>query len=233
MGGAVAGMGRLGGLRRSLLTIGGVAAGLAGFALLLYFALPDVGAAGQVAGMVQAAVAALTIAAAGLFAGFKLQLFRDFEPHLTIAHEVSHRPVGAGYTHIAVTATLRNTSRVNVELRQGFYSIQQIAPITDEAVARIYSEFIADDEIQQIQWPTLEEFEFNWEKGEFAVEPGETHNELIEFVIPANTRAVVIYTYFHNREPGTAEDNLLVWEMRSVYDMIDRRPEIDQLEGVQ
>lgn len=209
-------------MRRSLLTIGGVAAGLAGFALLLYFALPDVGAAGQVAGMVQAAVAALTIAAAGLFAGFKLQLFRDFEPHLTIAHEVSHRPVGAGYTHIAVTATLRNTSRVNVELRQGFYSIQQIAPITDDAVGRIHAEFIKN-ELDDFRWPLLSRNRYHWGNGEFNVEPGETRRELVEFIIPNEIETVLIRTDFRNHPDGRISRNARVWGVNSVYDMLTKQ----------
>lgn len=216
-------MGRLGGLRRSLLTLGGVAAGLTGFALLLNFALPDVGAAGRVAGMVQAAVAALTIAAAGLFAGFKLQLFRDFEPHLTIAHEVSHRPVGAGYTHIAVTATLRNTSRVNVELRQGIYSIQQIAPITDAAVAEIHTEFTSNSRLNSFGWVLLAENRYHWGRGEFTVEPGETHRELVEFIISNEIETVLIHTGFQNQPAGRISRNLRTWGCNSVYDIVIKR----------
>lgn len=210
-------------MRRSLLTIGGVAAGLTGFALLLNFALPDVGAAGRVAGLVQAAVAALTIAAAGLFAGFKLQLFRDFEPHLTIAHEVSHRPVGAGYTHIAVTATLRNTSRVNVELRQGIYSIQQIAPITDEAVREVHAEFISNSRLNNLGWAMLAENRYHWGRGEFTVEPGETHRELVEFIISNEIETVLIHTDFQNQPEGRISRNLRAWGCNSVYDIVVKR----------
>ena len=208
-------------MRRSLLTIGGVAAGLAGFALLLNFALPDLGAAGQVAGITQAAVAALTIAAAGIFAGFKLQLFRDFEPHLTIAHEVSHRPAGGSYTHLAVTATLRNTARVNVELRQGFYSIQQITPITDAAVEDIQAEFISYG-LDDFRWPMLGQSFYRWGKGEFTVEPGETHRELVEFIIPNEIETVLIRTNFQNLPDGRISRNLRAWGCNSVYDILTK-----------
>ena len=71
--------------------------------------------------IVQSAVTITAIGAGGLFAIFKLQLFRDLQPHLTITQEVAHRYIGDSYVHIAVTSTLNNTSRVKVELRKGLY----------------------------------------------------------------------------------------------------------------
>ena len=65
---------------------------------------------------IQSAITSVAIVVGGAFALFKLQVFRTFEPHLTITQEVSHRPVGDSYVHIVVTATLHNSSRVRVDL---------------------------------------------------------------------------------------------------------------------
>ena len=88
----------------------------------------NVGPIKDMAGGIQSALTVFAIVVGGVFALFKLQVFRTFEPHLTITHEVHHRYVGDSYVHIDVTATLRNSSRVAVGLREGEFSIQQVNP---------------------------------------------------------------------------------------------------------
>ncbi len=69
---------------------------------------------------VQALGTITAIFAGGIFAYYKLQIFRDFAPHMAISHEVKHRLVGESYVHIAaIVATLHNNSRVKLELRKG------------------------------------------------------------------------------------------------------------------
>ena len=70
------------------------------------------------------------------FALFKLQVFRNLQPHLTISHEITHRVVSDSYVHISVTAVLHNSSRVKVEIEEGSFHLLRIAPVTDEEVAR-------------------------------------------------------------------------------------------------
>ena len=74
-----------------------------------------------------ATVAAVVLGA--LFAYRKLELFRDFEPHLTVTQSVASRAVGTQYVHISVIATLHNTSKVKVEIRRGFFRIHQYSPL--------------------------------------------------------------------------------------------------------
>ena len=82
----------------------------------------------------QAAVTALAIIVGGVLAYRRLQIFRTFEPHLTITNRVSHRLLGNSYFHIAVTATLHNSSRVKMEFREAFFLLQRITPTSDEGV---------------------------------------------------------------------------------------------------
>ncbi len=73
---------------------------------------------GDAAKTVQALGTLAAIIAGGVFALYKLQVFRDFQPHLTITHEISHRPIGESYVHLDVIATLRNSSRTHVEVHK-------------------------------------------------------------------------------------------------------------------
>ena len=186
----------------------------------LYFLVIDTTRAKDVAGIVQAAVTAVAIAAGGVFAFYKLQIFRDFEPHLNVSNSISHRRVGTKYVHVAVIATLHNSSRVEVELRRGFFRLQQLAPISDEGVESLYAQVFIDAEKEYLQWPILEEVPRVWDEGELIVEPGESHSETYEFIVEMGIESVIIYTYFynpqHSRHSRTAEG----WHATTIIDII-------------
>ncbi len=168
------------------------------------------------AGVVQAIVTATAICAGGFFAAFKLQIFRDFQPHLTISNAVSHRLIGESYVHIDITTTLHNSSKVKMELREGFFRLQQIAPISDEDVGALYAQVFVNRETEDIQWPTLNDIPLNWDKGILIVEPGETHQEIFEFIVSTDVESVIIQIYFYNPNSSTPEG----WGATTVYDII-------------
>ena len=189
--------------------------------LVLHLMLTEEDRAKDIASIIQSFAAALAILAGGLYALYKLQVFRTLEPHMTIAHRVSHRRIGDSYMHIDVTARLHNSSKVKIELREGFFLLQQVAPVSDSEVEALYAETFEDRRFNNIQWPTLEEAASTWEEGELVVEPGESHAETLEFIVPADVGSVLIYTYFYNqaaaRSPGAAEG----WAATTVHDIIE------------
>ena len=190
-------------------------------ALILDLLLAEQGRAKDIASIIQSFAASLAILAGGIYALYKLQVFRTLEPHMTIAHRVSHRRIGDSYVHIDVTASLYNSSKVKLELREGFFLLQQVAPVSDRDVEALYTETFEDRRFDNIQWPTLEEAAGTWEEGELVVEPGESHAETLEFIVPADVGSVLIYTYFYNhmaaRSPGAAEG----WAATTVHDIIE------------
>ena len=158
----------------------------------------DAGRANDLAGILQAVVTAAAVLVGGVYAAYKLQVFRDFEPHLSISHSLSHRPVGESYVHVSVTAVLQNSSRVKISLREAFFRIQQIAPATDEEVGRLYAQVFEDQSEEEIQWPTLARFLRTWKENDGIVEPGDSYTEFCEFVIDRDVESVVVYSYFYN-----------------------------------
>ena len=188
--------------------------------VLLNLLLSDATRAKDLAGVVQSMITVVAIAAGGVFAFYKLQIFRDFEPHLNVSNSISHRRVGTKYVHVAVIATLHNSSRVEVELRRGFFRLQQLAPISDEGVESLYAQVFIDAEKEYLQWPILEEVPRVWDEGELIVEPGESHSETYEFIVEMGIESVIIYTYFynpqHSRHSRTAEG----WHATTIYDII-------------
>lgn len=209
-------------MKRNIAFAAVVLGSLTAFALAMHFALPDTTRASDLVGIVQASATALAIAAGGLFAGYKLQLFRDFQPHLTISHEVSHRLVGDSYVHIAVTANLRNSSKVKLEFRQALFRLQQVAPITDAETERLYAQVFVNAEQRHLQWPMLDEATLQWTPGALIIEPGELHPETYEFIVSSEVKSVIIYTHFYN--PSVTASGLDTgWLRTTVYDIVARK----------
>jgi hypothetical protein len=180
--------------------------------------LPEAFLLGRWADIALALVTILAILFGGLFAAVKFELFRDFEPHLTISHSINHRRVGESYVHIDVTVTLQNSSKVKVSLREGFFFLQRLMPVTDAEVEQIYSEAFDREDSQQFVWPTLEEAYRNWNENELIIEPGEAYSELLEFIVSSEVESVIIYTYFYNPGPSNVPTG---WHRATAHDIVN------------
>lgn len=173
-----------------------------------------------VATIVQAIGTLTAIFVGGGFAFYRLQMLRTFHPYLTIEHEVSHRPVGDSYVHIALTVRLRNTSRVVIELRQGSIVLQLVSPITDEELERLYGANTVR-EPGDIAWPTLEEFDRHWEAGDLVIEPGESFPEHYEFVVAKDIQSVLVYSFYEHPTSGRPKGREIGWHALTVYDILE------------
>ena len=152
---------------------------------------------------------AVVVGLGGVFAWRGSYVFRSRAPHVTISHEISHRFIGNGYLHIAVTSVLHNSSRVNIEFLNGYSRIQRIAPALDEYIEQKYVETFVKQEHGYIQWTTLDDYRHDWDKGAFSIEPRETGTEIFEFVVSSELESVMITTYFYNsRVVGKVADDI-------------------------
>ena len=168
--------------------------------------------------IIQLFLLASAVILGGLFAFYKLELFRDFERHIIVSQKISHRFIGDGYIHIEVTATLQNGSKVRIDVQNGLFRLQQIVPISDDDILKLYTEAFVEKEKDYIQWPTLEEIKRKGEVNELIVEPGEAHPETYEFIVSKDVGSVMIYTYFYNsRFPQSPAEG---WGVATVYDII-------------
>lgn len=170
---------------------------------------------------VQALGTLAAIIAGGVFALYKLQVFRDFQPHLTITHEISHRHIGDSYVHLDVAVTLRNSSKTHVEVRRAYYVLQRISPVSDEEIESLYDGAFEVEDSPGLQWATLEVADRDWQQAELLVEPGESHPETIEFIINSDIDSVLIYTYFYNSEHSKGSHSAEGWHATTVYDIME------------
>ena len=187
----------------------------------------DISRVRDVVGIVQGFVWAFLIVAGGIFAYRKLQLFRDFEPHLTITQVVTHRAVGTEYTHIAVTATLHNSSKVKVEIRDAFCRIYQIQPISNEEVERLYIEARNDVGDSHIEWVYMDEVIRRLGRNDLVIEPGEQHREVCEFIISKDVQSAMIYSYFYNTRFSEHSRSAQGWTDTTFHDMLPNNQQSD------
>lgn len=188
-------------------------------AIGLGYWLPEVDRLGDALGVLQVFVTALVILAGGIFAYRKLQLFRDFEPHLTVTQTVTSREVGTHYAHIAITTTLHNSSKVRVEVRESLFRIHQIQPLIDEEVEHYYVEAFREDGSARIEWPVLDDVVRSMEANEIVIEPGARHHETCEFIVSRDVESVLVYSYFYNVDHSANGQSAQGWTATTVHDM--------------
>ena len=159
--------------------------------------------------IVGAALSIVVLIGGGVLARRNAQIFRARSPHVVISHEISHRFVGDSYVHIFVTAVMHNTSRVHIEFLDGFGSIQQVKPVSDDDVEHLYEQVFVDQDFGNLQWAPLDTLRLHWPKDGLLVEPGETETEIFDFVVQRDVRSVAITTYFYNsRVVGKIPDDV-------------------------
>ena len=121
--------------------------------------------------------------------------------------------------HIDISAKLQNSSKVRVEIREGFFLLQRISPTTDQEIEALFEEVVVKKEKRSLQWPTLYELPSDWDKGELTVEPGESHYESVEFIISSDVESVIIYTYFYDDKFPRSSPSPKGWAATTVYDI--------------
>lgn len=178
--------------------------------------IPGIAGILEPARIVQAIVIAVATIMTAYIAQDRLQIFRTFEPHLTIEQQVSHRHIGESYIHIGVTAILRNNSKVKVEVRDAIFRLSKIAPIQDDDIEKLYTEAFVDNAYRYVQWELLYNAPRTWDENELIIEPNETHRESFEFIISDDIRSVLVYTYFRNLRSQNSVDG---WGVTTFYDI--------------
>ena len=174
----------------------------------------------DVAGAVQSVVTVIAIVTGGIFALFKLQAFRDFEPHVGVVHDIRHRSMNDTYVHIDVRATLHNTSKVKIEFRRARFSILQVLPNSNDDIIQKHDQVFIEGEKRDIQWPVLNVIEHTWEPGKLVVEPGEKHSESQEFVVlMEDAETVRIDTFFFDPRFTQPSDEF-GWKATTFYDTV-------------
>ena len=191
--------------------------------IVLHLVPNDVFPARDAVALLQGLATVAAVALGALFAYRNSLLFRSFEPHLAVTHTVSHRRVGQNYLHIAVTATLHNTSKVMVVVKEGYIQLSQISPIDDETVEQKYAKVFGDPDagdVRNFRWIELDTMLRASDDDALVIEPGESHTELGEFIVSDEVKTVLVYSYFYNSRHSGGARSAPGWTASTVYDIV-------------
>ena len=188
--------------------------------IVLHLVPNDVFPARDAVALLQGLATVAAVALGALFAYRNSLLFRSFEPHLTVTQAVASRPVGTQYVHISVITTLHNTSKVKAEIREGFFQIHQIQPISDEDVEHLYNQSFNSGAFSSIDWPVLDKIAWQRGPGALVVEPGESHQEPCEFIVSKDVEAILVYSYFYNLVYMEGSQSAQGWTATTFYDVV-------------
>ena len=161
----------------------------------------------------------ITIVVGGGFALYKLGVFRDLKPHLTLEQSVTHRLIGDDYVHIAVQIGLTNRSKVAVAVTEAEFKLQQISPLSNEEVEILYKEHLENNYGTDMQWPILYEIVKNWSQSELVIEPNGRHYEMYDTIISNEIKTVLLSAYFANSKYKEGDHSSRGWEVASVCDV--------------
>ena len=167
---------------------------------------------------------ALVIAGGVSVAWYKLDIFREFEPHLSIEQTIESRRLGNSFRLIVATAILTNNSKVLVKPRKGYCRLAQTAPLSDPTVVEIFTNAVRngteENGFEQFGWPLLGEVKRTWPEGDIAIEPGECHRETYQFIVDEGTESVValtaIYNPAYNLDPASRAET---WRCYTFHDV--------------
>ncbi len=174
------------------------------------------------AGIVGSVGTLIAFSLGGIFAIYQFRLFRHNAPHLSVTQSVSHNSLSPSYVAIAVTARLKNNSKVRVTIQDTLFRIQEFGNLTDEKVEELYAQTFVDQKHNYVQWPTLDEIQRNWSPGGITVEPNETHTETYEFIVAKRFKSILVYSMFHNPHSSDADFGRRGWQATTVYSIEDK-----------
>ena len=175
--------------------------------------------------LAQGVATIVAIAIGGAFAYYRLGLFRQTEPHLTVTQEVSHRYINPQHIQVAVTTTLLNASNVKVEVRSSLCTLSQVAPLEPTLVESIYAAGFGgdgDSRNYELAWPVLDFIPRAASPGQIIIEPGGSYQMVYEFVVLSSVRSVAAVTFVYNEKyEETNPDRSHGWTAYTVYDIVD------------
>jgi len=140
---------------------------------------------------------------------------RKAYPRLKLSHRTNWWDVDDKHRILRVTLDLKNESEVRVCLTKGHTWIQQMKPWPHEVAEKVKAEQkVVEEGEREIRWPLLEETLFDFE-GQQELEPQESDELVMEYVLPKTIEQVIVYTYIENeKKPGRN----IGWTLSTVVD---------------
>jgi len=148
-------------------------------------------------------------------------------PYPTVRHDITHWCLPNNKLYLSVIVTVTNAGNVLLPLESGKVLVQQIHPLLSELQTLIddaEQDALGEGKIPglfhenttQIAWRELGYREFQWDKGEITIEPGESEEFQYDFILENTVRTIKVITYYKNIKRKKSEAG---WKLTSIYDV--------------
>lgn len=160
----------------------------------------------------------IALATLGL-AWWRFKIFRIREPAITTDLRVSSRRCSPSYNALSAVVVLTNTSRVAVRITGLTWSVQVLAPYSDEDVESKISEYAPHLKIDgaPIDFPWNVNYAISQANARIALEPGESNTISMSLAIPNWIEAVDVLIELDS--PPVKKSPPLCWAARRQHDI--------------
>lgn len=141
---------------------------------------------------------------------------RQRYPRAKITHLLLFRiPIGGEKVVLRVTVRIENSGEVLLKLASGRVWVQQVQPLPPHFLKEVdrTNDLITTEE-NEYEWPLLSECNFDWSEIDQEVEPGESDEIHCDFVVDANVRSILVYSYMKNE--SKKRRGLVPWKKREI-----------------
>jgi hypothetical protein len=143
-------------------------------------------------------VAAIVVG--GIWAWRAFSRKREKFPKAKVIHSVRFWDISESERLIRIGLCIDNTSAVLLKIEKGYTWIQQMIPWPEKFVEAFKAPEQKPKQSSEFAWPLIEEKDFDGEK---EIEPGESDEFTMEFVVNKCFEQVLVYSYLENAgKPG-------------------------------
>ena len=132
-------------------------------------------------------IAGIAIIIGGAWALFRMKIFSETSPSLTLELEIQDRMLSNGKRYVLVLSKLINTSRVAVDFGKSECILHDVHEFSEERVVEYQSEIRGKTEGAIFDWPTIDEDNSNRKReleiGSCIIEPQAIEEQFYEFII--------------------------------------------------
>jgi hypothetical protein len=166
----------------------------------------------DIATSIQTFITGTAVIIAGIWTYWLFVKKRQKYPSAKIEHQISHRPITNSKMLLSVNAIVSNGSSVLLSLTEGRIEVNQMLPPKDELLDILNTK----EGTQVTNWHLLSPLVNPIGQREYQLEPGESQQFLLHYVIDDDIQTILVYTYFRNVEIPRRS---LGWTLTTIYDL--------------
>ena len=166
----------------------------------------------DIATILQSIITFIAIIIGGVWTYWLFVKKRQKYPSAKIEHQISHRPTANGKVLLSVIAIVSNFGDVLLSLKEGNISVSQMLPPQGELLDILNS----SEGTRVTNWHLLSPLVNPIGQKGLEVEPGESQQFLVHYVIDASIQTTLVYTYFRNVDKP---HRYIGWALTTIYDL--------------